>query len=62
VDGAYERALGVVADELRQPIDRFFDEVFVMVDDREVRENRLRLLGRIAGTLEGIAHFQLLSA
>jgi glycyl-tRNA synthetase beta chain len=59
--GAYEQALGTVAEELREPVDRFFDEVFVMVEDPETRDNRLRLLGRIADTLKGIAHFHLLS-
>ncbi len=34
--------------QLKQPIDRFFDEVFVMVEDQVVRENRLALLQKIA--------------
>ncbi len=59
--GAYEHALSAIARDLRQPIDRFFDEVFVMVEDDAVRDNRLRLLGSIARTLTGIAHFHLLS-
>lgn len=56
----YEKALALVADRLREPIDRFFEEVFVMVDDPAVRENRLRLLGAIARTLTAIAHFHVL--
>ena len=32
------------AEELADPLARFFDEVLVMADDREVRRNRLRLL------------------
>jgi glycyl-tRNA synthetase beta chain len=59
--GAYDDALSVVARELKEPIDRFFDEVFVMVDDEAIRDNRLRLLGGIARTLTGIAHFHHLS-
>jgi glycyl-tRNA synthetase beta chain len=59
--GRYEQALRIVATELRGPIDRFFEQVFVMVDDVAVRENRLRLLGRIARTLNRIAHFHLLA-
>jgi glycyl-tRNA synthetase beta chain len=59
--GAYEEALTAIARDLRQPIDRFFEEVFVMVEDDEVRNNRLRLLGTIARTLTGIAHFHQLS-
>ena len=60
--GEYERALTLVATELREPIDTFFDKVFVMVEDAAVRENRLRLLGAIARTLTAIAHFHLLGA
>jgi len=60
--GEYAPALTLVAEELREPIDRFFDEVFVMVEDVAVRDNRLRLLGSIARTLTAIAHFHLLSA
>lgn len=57
----YADALKLVAKELRTPIDRFFDEVFVMVDDAELRENRLRLLGEIADTVNRIAHFHQLA-
>ncbi|MCB9591377.1 MAG: glycine--tRNA ligase subunit beta [Sandaracinaceae bacterium] len=60
--GHYQEALTLVAEELREPIDRFFEEVFVMVEDEAVRTNRLRLLGSIARTLTAIAHFHLLSA
>ena len=56
----YADALKLVAKELGSPIDRFFDDVFVMVDDARVRENRLRLLGEIADTVNGIAHFHQL--
>ncbi len=56
----YADALKLVAKELGAPIDRFFDEVFVMVDDDGIRENRLRLLGEIADTVNGIAHFHQL--
>ncbi len=56
----YADALRLVAKELGAPIDRFFDEVFVMVDDTRIRENRLRLLGEIADTVNGIAHFHQL--
>ncbi len=59
--GAYDDALAAVARELRGPIDRFFEEVFVMVDDDLLRDNRLRLLGSIARTVTAIAHFHELS-
>jgi glycyl-tRNA synthetase len=39
---------------LAQPVDRFFDQVFVMVEDVAVRENRLALLQRVAALSKGI--------
>jgi glycyl-tRNA synthetase len=39
---------------LAEPIDRFFEDVFVMVDEQPVRENRLALLQRIAALAKGI--------
>lgn len=55
--GEYAAALARVATDLKAPIDRFFDDVFVMVDDERVRGNRLALLGQIAGTVSRIVHF-----
>ncbi|MEW6618336.1 MAG: glycine--tRNA ligase subunit beta [bacterium] len=43
--------------QLRQPIDNFFDEVMVMVEDKELRKNRLALLAMIAGLFLKIANF-----
>ncbi|KPK14304.1 MAG: hypothetical protein AMJ62_13255 [Myxococcales bacterium SG8_38] len=57
----YADALKLVAKELGAPIDRFFDDVFVMVENDAVRENRLRLLGEIADVVNGIAHFHQLA-
>ncbi len=57
----YEEALRLVASELRGPIDRYFDEVFVMHDDEAIRQNRLRLLGAIADAVHGTAHFHRLA-
>lgn len=59
--GQYEEALAILANDLRAPIDRYFDDVLVMVDDLALRDNRLRLLGAIADTVTSIAHFHLLS-
>lgn len=56
----YEDALRLVATDLRGPIDTYFEEVFVMVDDEAVRANRLRFLGNIADEVNGTAHFHLL--
>ena len=43
--------------EIRSSVDRFFDKVLVMVDDKPVRENRLRLLSEIAEMFTQIADF-----
>ncbi|WP_366924143.1 glycine--tRNA ligase subunit beta [Metallumcola ferriviriculae] len=38
---------------LRQPVDEFFEQLMVMTDDQEVRENRLALLRHIRDLLVG---------
>lgn len=43
----YEAALRAFT-TLKEPIDRFFDRVFVMVEDQALRENRLALLQSLA--------------
>jgi glycyl-tRNA synthetase beta chain len=40
---------------------QYFADVFVMVDDARVRDNRLRLMRSISELCSGLAHFQLLS-
>ncbi|MFA9440888.1 glycine--tRNA ligase subunit beta [Uliginosibacterium sp. sgz301328] len=47
---------------LREPVDRFFDEVMVNVEDEEVRQNRLALLGRLAEVMNQVADISRLSA
>jgi glycyl-tRNA synthetase beta chain len=42
---------------LRPAVDRFFDKVLVMAEDRELRQNRLRLLKKLDELFSGIAHF-----
>lgn len=42
---------------LRIPVDAFFDEVTVNCDDPALRRNRLNLLSRIRGALDGVADF-----
>ena len=42
---------------LRRPVDAFFDGVLVNVEEAAVRENRLRLLSQIVGTLDRVADF-----
>jgi len=56
----YEGACKALA-ELREPIDRFFDDVLVMDEDTVVRENRLRLLNRFAAVFSGVANIGALS-
>ena len=54
------RALGSVDDFLTAfaplipQIDKFFDQVLVMVEDEQVRENRLGLLQRISAMADGV--------
>jgi glycyl-tRNA synthetase beta chain len=45
---------------IRPAVDRFFDDVLVMVEDEAVRLNRLRLLDGIAATVRRAAHLDLL--
>jgi glycyl-tRNA synthetase beta chain len=56
----YARVLGELAD-LRDPVDRFFDDVMVMVDDEAVRNNRLALLGELRALFLDVADISRLS-
>jgi glycyl-tRNA synthetase beta chain len=44
-------------DRLRHPLDRFFDRVLVMDENRQVRENRLAILKAINNTFHQFADF-----
>lgn len=46
--------------DLREDVDRFFDQVMVMVDDPAVRENRLILLNRLQALFLNVADISLL--
>lgn len=59
--GDYPAALRMLAG-LREPVDRFFDDVMVMADEPSIRANRLALLGRLSGLFDGIADFSRLQA
>jgi len=50
----YTEALRALA-QLQAPVDRFFDDVMVMVDDAAVRTNRLALLGELARLCSQVA-------
>jgi glycyl-tRNA synthetase beta chain len=52
----YRQALEEIS-TLRPAVDLFFDKVLVMAEDREVRQNRLRLLKKMDELFSGIAHF-----
>jgi glycyl-tRNA synthetase beta chain len=52
----YREFLATVAD-LRSGVDRFFDDVLVMVEDESVRNNRLALLKGISSLVAGVADF-----
>ncbi len=43
--------------KLRAPVDRFFEKVTVNVDDKALRENRLKLLSQIVGAAHQVADF-----
>lgn len=47
--------------KLRRPIDGFFDNVMVLVDDAELRNNRLALLGRLSAQFLAVADVSQLS-
>ena len=46
---------------LRPTVDQFFENVFVMVDDDAVKQNRMRLLSSVSGLFGRIADFTRLS-
>jgi len=52
----FEEAMAALA-TLRRPVDEFFERVTVNAPDKELRENRLRLLARIRATMNQIADF-----
>ncbi len=52
--GEYSEALALLA-ELREPVDRFFDEVMVMADDPALQANRLALLKHLQDLFLAIA-------
>ncbi len=47
---------------LKEPVDRFFDDVMVMVDDATLRTNRLALLAQLRALMNRIADLSLLAA
>ncbi len=56
----YAEILNELAD-LRDPVDRFFDDVMVMADDETIRNNRLALLGELRALFLDVADISRLS-
>ena len=46
---------------LGEPVDAFFEQVMVMVDNQAVKRNRLHLLARLQALLQGVVDISLLS-
>jgi len=59
-DHRYADALATLA-ALREPVDRFFDDVMVMAEDGAVRQNRLALLARLRQQFLEVADISRLS-
>lgn len=57
----YQTALIVLAD-LKEPVDAFFTDVMVMVDNNEIRANRLALLKDLSSLMNGVADISYLVA
>jgi glycyl-tRNA synthetase beta chain len=55
-DGRYDLAISHAA-SLRPLLDRFFDDVMVMVDDEQIRANRLAILQKLYTSFSTIADF-----
>lgn len=56
---SYTEALASLS-ELRDDVDRFFDDVMVMADDEALRSNRLALLNKLRGLFLQVADISLL--
>lgn len=58
-EGRYQEALVELA-ELREPVDTFFEKVMVMVDDKDLRINRLSMLAKLRELFLQVADISLL--
>jgi glycyl-tRNA synthetase beta chain len=59
--GDYAASLKALA-PLKLPVDRFFDDVMVNVDDAKLRGNRLALLAVLRAQMDRVAYLSLLAA
>ncbi len=51
---------GLFAEKLREPIDRYFDDVLVMAEDEKLRRNRLAVCWHLSQLFRRIADFSLI--
>ena len=56
----YQQAMAVIL-KMKEPVDRFFDDVMVMADDEQIRNNRLGLLTAISHLFLRIGDFSKMS-
>ncbi|MEE9257065.1 MAG: hypothetical protein V3V56_07830, partial [bacterium] len=56
LESAYAGVMGKVI-ALRPVVDKVFDEVLVMAEDKRLRRNRLALLGRVGALFAPVADF-----
>ncbi|MDO8885833.1 glycine--tRNA ligase subunit beta [Candidatus Oleimmundimicrobium sp.] len=59
-DDDYEEVMKILAN-LRPFVDKFFDEVLVMAKEKELRDNRVKLLNKCVQVFETIADFSKLA-
>ena len=55
--GIFSRSLETLSSKLRTAVDAFFDKVTVNVEDKALRENRLKLLNEIRAATRAVADF-----
>lgn len=60
-EGKYGEVIAAIA-SLQQPLNAFFDSVMVMVDDPQLRDNRLALLSRTESVVRWAADFSELAS
>lgn len=60
-EGNYSEVISAIA-SLQQPLNAFFDSVMVMVEDPQLRENRLALLSRTESVVRWAADFSELAS
>src|SRR3990172_1293134 len=58
--GDYYVALKNIS-KIKDKVDKFFEDVMVMVDDTELKKNRLNLLNNVVGLFSRIADFSKIS-